>query len=83
MKVRYFASVRQQIGVSEEDVSVNSSIKTVEQLLGFLQSRSDEHSKALYISEKLCFAVDQEMAQLSTLVTEADEVAFFPPVTGG
>jgi molybdopterin converting factor subunit 1 len=82
MKIVYFAGLRREIGLGEESVSPPADIATVAQLLDWLKGRSPNHAKALS-APRLMAAVNQDHAGLDAPVAANDEVAFFPPVTGG
>ena len=75
IKIRYFASLREQLGTDELTISANgvSTVADVWQVAN--------HDEAL--PNHLLYAVNLEYAQPDTTVNDGDEVAFFPPVTGG
>jgi len=81
IKVLYFASLREQVGTSGEDL--DASPATVAGLRKLLMARGGAWQSALAQGRALRVAVNQEMAQPTTPVKPGDEVAFFPPVTGG
>jgi molybdopterin synthase sulfur carrier subunit len=81
IKVLYFASLREQIGKSAEDLAWSGG--TVEDLKKALQAKGGAYEKALSGKALVRAAVNQEMVQASAPVKAGDEVAFFPPVTGG
>ena len=83
MKVLYFAWLKNQTGIGEEAVSPPTHVKTVGELVDWLKSRSPGHAGALADPSMIRAAVNQEYAQWDTAVTPNDEVALFPPVTGG
>lgn len=83
MKLLYFAWLRQRIGVAEETVSLPPNVATVGDLLAWLRKRSDEHATALADLSVVRVAVNQDYARDADPVSEDDEVALFPPVTGG
>ena len=83
MKVLYFAWVRQKLGKASEEVNPPADVRTVGDLLNWLRSLDEAHADALADKDTLRAAVDQEHADLDTPITDAREVAFFPPVTGG
>ncbi|MEQ8247595.1 MAG: molybdopterin converting factor subunit 1 [Alphaproteobacteria bacterium] len=83
MKVLYFAWLRQRVGVAEETVEVPRDIATVGALLTWLRQRSDAHAAALSDLSVVRVAVNQEYARDDDPVANDDEVALFPPVTGG
>jgi len=81
IKVLYFASLREQVGMPGEDLDVSPT--TVAGLRTLLMARGGAWQSALAQGKALRVAVNQEMAQAATPVKSGDEVAFFPPVTGG
>ena len=83
MKVLYFAWVRSQIGLSEETVDLPDDVSTVSELLDWLRRRGPRHAEALHDTSVVRVAVNEEYASLDAPVAAGDEVALFPPVTGG
>lgn len=83
MKLRYFAWVRERIGVTEEEVDPPPEVATVGDLLDWLQSRGPEYEHALSEPTVIRVAVDQLHVQRDAPVRSAREVALFPPMTGG
>ena len=83
MKIVYFAWVREQIGRGQEEISVPKNIATVADLVEHLRGVSAGHGRALSDMEVVRVAVNHEYAELNTALRSDDEVAFFPPVTGG
>jgi molybdopterin synthase sulfur carrier subunit len=83
VKLLYFAWVRQKIGFSEEDITAPPSITTVAALVEFLRRRGPGYEAAFRDLKLLRVAVNQEHAGFDANVRPDDEVAFFPPVTGG
>ena len=81
VSVRYFASIRESLGVGEEVVMPDGS--TVAVLRDWLIERSPAHAGALGPGRALRCAVDQTLSDGSTVLRDGAEVAFFPPVTGG
>ena len=79
----YFASLREMLGCSREQVSLSGSTNTVSSLVDQLRSREGRWTDALAPGKQWRVAVNQQMANLATPVKPGDEVAFFPPVTGG
>jgi len=83
LKVLYFASVREKVGRDAEEIDVPSGIATVAGLRGHLQARGGAWAEALGGGKLLRSAVNQDMAGGEAPIKQGDEVAFFPPVTGG
>ena len=75
IKVRYFASLKDQLGHSEAELPVNAPIAA---RLVWQQLNPDIH-----LPDRVLTAINLEYAQLDSLVADGDELAFFPPVTGG
>jgi molybdopterin converting factor subunit 1 len=83
LKVLYFAWVRQKVGMAEEDIAPPPEVRDVAGLIAFLAARSPGHAAAFADPRQLRAAVNQDFATPDALVGPGDEVAFFPPVTGG
>ena len=83
VKLLYFAWLRERVGVSEEDLVLPANIATVADLLTWLPQRSPGHAAAFATTATVRCAVNQDFAGPATPVGPGDEVAFFPPVTGG
>ena len=79
----YFASIRESLGCSRENVPLPGGTPTVATLVDHLRSRDARWSEAFTPGRQWRVAVNQQMADLSTPLKPGDEVAFFPPVTGG
>jgi molybdopterin synthase sulfur carrier subunit len=83
IKILYFAWLRERVGLSEEDVDLPEGIGTVGALQDWLRGRSPRHAAGLVTGMTIRCAVNQEFAGPDETVRPGDEVAFFPPVTGG
>jgi len=83
IKVLYFASLREQVGTRGEDLDISPEVVSVASLRALLVARGGAWQSALAQGKALRVAVNQEVAQPATPLTAGDEVAFFPPVTGG
>ena len=81
--VLYFASLRERVGRSREEVALPSGTPTVGSLVEQLRSRDDSFAGAFAPGRTWRVAVNQRMADPATPLRPGDEVAFFPPVTGG
>lgn len=79
----YFAWVRQKVGVSAEEVSPPPEVSDVGKLVRWLSGRSPGHAAAFENARSIRAAVNQEFAAPDHPLSPGDEVAFFPPVTGG
>ena len=83
MQLLYFGWVRTQIGVSNENVEPPPEISDVYKLIEWLKQRSDLYQHALNDLSSVRVAVNQEVADFSMSISPDDEVALFPPMTGG
>ncbi len=83
MKVRYFAWVRDRIGVAEEELDPPPEVASVADLMAFLSARDDGYAAAFAKPRIIRAALDREHVEHATLLAGAREVAFFPPMTGG
>jgi molybdopterin synthase sulfur carrier subunit len=79
----YFASLREGLGCSREQLALASGNSTVSSLVEQLRSRDGRWTEAFAPGKTWRVAVNQQMADLATPVKPGDEIAFFPPVTGG
>jgi molybdopterin converting factor subunit 1 len=83
MKVLYFAWLKAKTGVAEEDLDPPAEVATVGELMDWLKARGPGHAEALANADAIRVAVNQEYADPGDAVKAGDEIAFFPPVTGG
>ncbi|MES9941222.1 MAG: molybdopterin converting factor subunit 1 [Candidatus Thiodiazotropha sp. 6PLUC2] len=82
IQLRLFARFREELGVDSESIT-SDNISCVEDLLQQLREREGAWSRLLAADQRIMMAVNQEMANSQTPLEEGDEVALFPPVTGG
>lgn len=83
MTLLYFAWVRQKIGRSEESLALPEGVATVADLAAWLAGRGSGYADAFADPGRLRAAVNQDHVPFDTRLGPDDEVAFFPPVTGG
>jgi sulfur-carrier protein len=79
----YFAWVRQKVGQSEETIALPDGVATVADLAAWLAGRGAGYAEAFADPKLLRAAVNQDHVAFDARVSSDDEVAFFPPVTGG
>jgi molybdopterin synthase sulfur carrier subunit len=82
IQVRYFARYREELDCAGEDIEA-SSADTLEALLIELRARGGAWSRLFAQDQRVMMAVNQELADPATPISDGDEVALFPPVTGG
>jgi molybdopterin synthase sulfur carrier subunit len=83
IKLRFFASVREALGVSQEAADMPPGVTTVGAVRAHLVARGGAWAEALAPERALRTAYNQVMCSPDTVITQGCEVAFFPPVTGG
>jgi len=83
MKVLYFAWLRTKTGTASEEVAPPAEVTTVGELMDWLARERPGFAEAMAMPGLIRAAVNQDYADPSHPVRDADEVAFFPPVTGG
>lgn len=83
MTLLYFAWVRQKTGRGEEQLALPDGVKTVADLAAFLKARGGGYDEAFADLRRMRVAVNQDHSGFDTPLRDGDEVAFFPPVTGG
>jgi sulfur-carrier protein len=83
VKVLFFAGLREQLGTSSLEVDVPAGVTTVAGLKGFLVEKNNSWREALAEKKLIRAAVNQDMVDAAAKIKAGDEIAFFPPVTGG
>ncbi len=83
VKLLYFAWVREQTGLAQEQIELPESVRTVADLMAWLKTRGPEFEAAFARANVIRAAIDQTHVKHDAQVAGAREIAFFPPVTGG
>jgi molybdopterin converting factor subunit 1 len=83
VRVLYFAWLREKAGMTAEEVTPPESVTDVAGLVFWLRARGGGPAEALADLSLLRIAVNHEHARLDQPVRQGDEIAFFPPITGG
>ena len=83
IRVVFFARLREDLGTAMEELQLPAHVNTVDALRRHLTTRGEAWQQALAPGKALRVAVNHEMVKDSAPVRAGDEVAFFPPVTGG
>jgi sulfur-carrier protein len=83
MKLVYFAWIRERLGMEEEEIQLPDTIVTVDDLLEWQKERSEQYALAFADKATIRVALDQFHAEHCDPVKSAEEIAFFPPMTGG
>ncbi|HAJ93156.1 MAG TPA: molybdopterin converting factor subunit 1 [Gammaproteobacteria bacterium] len=82
IQLRYFASLRESLGIGDEQIELPEDVHDLPGLTRWLQGRDATWASAL-ANKRLHTAINQEIVKPDATVTDGDEIAWFPPVTGG
>ena len=83
MKLLYFAWVRERIGKAEEQVDPPAGVDTVSELMAWLARRDEQSAYAFENPKVIRAAIDHSHVKADAKIADANEIAFFPPMTGG
>lgn len=83
VNILYFARLAETLGLKDEALELPEGCKTVSDLVRLLQSRGEPFDSAFDGETRVLVAINQKMSEVSAEIHRGDEVAFFPPVTGG
>ncbi len=79
----YFARLREALDVASETIALPATVDSTEQLIAWLRQRGETWQREFAPGKNFRVAVNQQMAEPNTRVKDGDEIALFPPVTGG
>lgn len=82
-KILYFASLAETVGTHSEQLELTADCATVDALVERLRKRGEPFASAFDGSTRILVAINQEMSEPAAAIADGDEIAFFPPVTGG
>jgi sulfur-carrier protein len=83
VNILYFASLREALDTGQENLELDNQVECVADLKRLLIERGGQWQQAFTQQQSLLVSVNQQMANDDTLIQDKDEIAFFPPVTGG
>ncbi len=83
MNILYFAWLRERTGKTNEELELPAEVTTPRQLIAYLRARGPGYEAAFKDEKLIRCAIGQEFCSLDTPWGDADEIAFFPPFTGG
>jgi len=81
--ILYFAWLRERVGTASEELVLPEHVRTVAALVDLLAARDPGHAAAFQNRRTIRCAINQEFASPDAAIAPGDEIAFFPPVTGG
>ena len=83
MKILYFSWIKDGIGKSQEDITLNENIKNISDLIDFLITINDDYKKIFSDLSSIRFSKNMNIVDINEKIKNEDEIAFFPPMTGG
>ena len=83
MKIIYFSWLKEILEISEERVRPPSNIKNIDNLIKWLSAKSTKHRKVFLKSKSIRCAINHQIVNKNSKIKSKDEIAFFPPFTGG
>ena len=83
MIIKYFSWIKEHIGTSEEQIELPDHIKNVNELINYLNDIDEKYNLIFDKKELIKIAVNKTYSSFETNINDNDEIAFFPPVTGG
>ena len=83
MKVLYFSWIKDKLGKSHEEIQLNDNIKTINDLITSLKQTNENYLDVFKDTSSIKVSINMETARFEDSIHDSDEVAFFPPMTGG
>ena len=83
MKILYFSWIKDGIGKNREEIDIDESIKTISDLIDFLINKNEDYKKVFSDLSSVKFSKNMNLVSIDENINNNDEIAFFPPMTGG
>ena len=83
IEILYFAKIKESVGIERESLDYDEELNSIDRLVGHLAARGEPWRQALQGCSKVMVAINQELVKGDAEYGDGDEIAFFPPMTGG
>tara|TARA_E500000178_G_C16636957_1_gene580245 strand:+ start:425 stop:676 length:252 start_codon:yes stop_codon:yes gene_type:complete len=83
MRILYFSWIKDGIGKSQEDIDLTGNIKNISDLINFLSEINNDYNKVFSDLSSIRFSKNMNLVNIDENIKNEDEIAFFPPMTGG
>ena len=83
MNILYFSWIKDKLGKTKENITIDESINSVAELITFLKSKDETYKEVFKDISSIRVSINMETANMDDPISINDEIAFFPPMTGG
>lgn len=83
MKVLYFSWIKDKLGKSHEEIQIKDKINTINDLIILLKNTNETYKEVFEDTSSIKVSINMEVAKFEDSIHDNDEIAFFPPMTGG
>ena len=83
MKVLYFSWIKDKLGKSHEEIQIKDKINTINDLIILLKNTNETYKEVFEDTSSIKVSINMEIARFEDSIHDNDEIAFFPPMTGG
>ena len=83
IKVLFFAKLREDLGVAKLEIDKNVGMETISDLINYLIQNNGDGFEERLLSPQIVVSQNHEVVDRNAIIKEGDEIAFYPPVTGG
>ena len=83
MNILYFSWIKDKLGKTKENIAIDENINSVDELITFLKSKDETYKEVFKDISSIRVSINMETANIDDPISINDEIAFFPPMTGG
>ena len=83
MNILYFSWIKDKLGKTKENITIDENISNVAELITFLKSKDESYKEVFKDISSIRVSINMETANMDDPISINDEIAFFPPMTGG
>ncbi|MDA9558503.1 molybdopterin converting factor subunit 1 [Alphaproteobacteria bacterium] len=83
MNILYFSWIKDKLGKAKENITIDENINSVAELITFLKSKDETYKEVFKDISSIRVSINMETANMDDSISINDEIAFFPPMTGG
>ena len=83
MNILYFSWIKDKLDKTKENITIDENISSVAELIAFLKSKDETYKEVFKDISSIRVSINMETANMEDPISNNDEIAFFPPMTGG